>query len=242
MDYRYLGRSGFRVPALSLGTATFGGKGDFFAAWGDTGAEQATRLVDMCLDFGLNMFDSADIYSAGLAEEILGAAINGKRDRVIISTKATFRSGDGPNDVGSSRYHLINACEKALKRLRTDYIDIFQLHGFDARTPIEETLSALDDLVRAGKIRYVGCSKGGICGEKSIPYPIEVPESTSGAGFDQHLDYLEIRGVGGEVKRAGIVAVRPQKFPPRRQSSRDAHRGAGQARPLGHSLQHQGWP
>jgi aryl-alcohol dehydrogenase-like predicted oxidoreductase len=158
MDYRYLGRSGFRVPALSLGTATFGGKGDFFAAWGDTGAEQATRLVDMCLDFGLNMFDSADVYSAGLAEEILGAAIKGKRDRVIISTKATFRSGDGPNDVGSSRYHLINACEKALKRLRTDYIDIFQLHGFDARTPIEETLSALDDLVRAGKIRYVGCS------------------------------------------------------------------------------------
>jgi diketogulonate reductase-like aldo/keto reductase len=158
MDYRYLGRSGFRVPALSLGTATFGGKDAFFAAWGDTGEEQATRLVDLCLDFGLNMFDSADVYSAGLAEEILGAAIKGKRDRVIISTKATFRSGDGPNDVGSSRYHLINACEKALKRLRTDYIDIFQLHGFDARTPIEETLSALDDLVRAGKIRYVGCS------------------------------------------------------------------------------------
>src|SRR5258708_37740974 len=158
MDYRFLGRSGFRVPALSLGTATFGGKGDFFAAWGDTGAEQATRFVDMCLDFGLNMFDSADVYSAGLAEEILGAAIKGKRDRIIISTKATFRSGDGPNDVGSSRYHLINACEKALKRLRTDYIDIFQLHGFDARTPIEETLSALDDLVRAAKIRYLGCS------------------------------------------------------------------------------------
>src|SRR3979409_1551468 len=158
MDYRYLGRSGFRVPALSLGTATFGGKGDLFAAWGDTGAEQATRLVDLCLDFGLNMFDSADIYSAGLAEEILGAAIKGKRDCLIISTKATFRSGDGPNDVGSSRYHLIDACEKALKRLRTDYIDIFQLHGFDALTPVEETLSVLDDLVRAGKIRYVGCS------------------------------------------------------------------------------------
>jgi aryl-alcohol dehydrogenase-like predicted oxidoreductase len=121
VDYRYLGRSGLRVPALSLGTATFGGKGAFFAAWGDTQAEQAARLVDMCLDFGLNMFDSADIYSAGLAEEILGAAIKGKRDRVIISTKATFRSGDGPNDVGSSRYHLINACEEALKRLGTDY-------------------------------------------------------------------------------------------------------------------------
>jgi aryl-alcohol dehydrogenase-like predicted oxidoreductase len=139
MDYRYLGRCGFRVPALSLGTATFGGKGDFFAAWGDTGTEQTTRLVDRCLHFGLNMFDSADIYSAGLAEEILGAAIKGKRDRVIISTKATFRFGDGPNDVGSSRFHLINACEKALKRLGTDYIDIFQLHARakrDTRSPI----------------------------------------------------------------------------------------------------------
>jgi aryl-alcohol dehydrogenase-like predicted oxidoreductase len=151
-------RGRIREDGLSLGTATFGGKGAFFAAWGDTGEEQATRLVDMCLDFGLNMFDSADIYSAGLAETILGVAIKGKRDRVIISTKATFRSGDGPNDVGSSRYHLINACEKALKHLGTNYIDIFHLHGFDARTPIEETLSALDDLVRAGKICYVGCS------------------------------------------------------------------------------------
>src|SRR3984893_17811147 len=112
MDYRYLGRSGFRVPALSLGTATFGGKGDFFAAWGDTGAEQATRLVGSCLDFGLKSAITPDVDSAGLAEEILGAAIKCKRDRIIISTKATFRSGDGPNDVGSSRYHLINACEK----------------------------------------------------------------------------------------------------------------------------------
>src|SRR5258707_13920440 len=160
MDYRYLGRSGFRVPALSLGTATFGGRGAFFAAWGDTGEEQATHLGDLCLDFGLNMFDSAAVYSAGLAEAILVAAIKGRRDRVIRSTKATFRSGDGPNDVGSSRYHLINACEKALKRLGTDYIDIFQLHGFDARTPIEETLSALDDLVRAGEIAKVTIQMG----------------------------------------------------------------------------------
>src|ERR1700726_1904326 len=158
MEYRYLGRSGFRVPALSLGTATFGGKGAFFAAWGDTQAEQATRLVDLCLDFGLNMFDSADVYSAGLAEEILGAAIKGRRDQVIISTKATFRSGDGPNDVGSSRYHLIRSAEGSLRRLSTDYIDLFQLHGFDAMTPVDETLSVLDDLVRAGKIRYIGCS------------------------------------------------------------------------------------
>ena len=158
MEFRQLGGSGFKVPVLSLGTGTFGGSNDFFRAWGSTDAQGATRLVDLCLDAGLNMFDSADIYSNGMAEDILGKAIAGRRHRVIISTKATFRSGEGPNDVGSSRYHLIDACEAALKRLGTDYIDLFQLHGFDALTPIEETLRALDDLVRAGKIRYLGCS------------------------------------------------------------------------------------
>src|ERR1700719_2933997 len=158
MEFRQLGGSGIKVPVLSLGTGTFGAGNEFFRAWGASDVKHATHLIDICLENGLNMFDSADVYSAGAAEEILGKAIKGRRDRVIISTKATFRSGDRPNDVGSSRYHLINACEKALNRLRTDYIDIFQLHGFDARTPIEETLSALDDLVRAGKIRYVGCS------------------------------------------------------------------------------------
>ena len=158
MEYRYLGRSGFRVPVLSLGTGTFGGGGEFFKAWGDTDVGGATRLVDICLESGLNMFDSADIYSAGAAEEILGGAIKGRREKVIISTKATFRSGDDPNDVGSSRFHLIQAVERALKRLGTDYIDLFQLHGYDAKTPVEETLTALDDLVRAGKIRYLGVS------------------------------------------------------------------------------------
>ena len=156
MDYRRLGGSGFCVPALSFGTGTFGGKGEFFQAWGSTDVEEASRLVDICLDAGLTMFDSADIYSAGAAEEILGAALKGKRNRALISTKATFRSGTGPNDVGSSRFHLIETCEQALRRLQTDHIDLFQLHGFDALTPVEETLSALDDLVRAGKIRYVG--------------------------------------------------------------------------------------
>jgi aryl-alcohol dehydrogenase-like predicted oxidoreductase len=146
------------VPALSFGTGTFGGKGEFFGAWGTTDAAEATRLVDICLDAGLAMFDSADIYSAGAAEEVLGEAIKGRRDKVLISTKATFRSGEGPNEVGSSRFHLIRACEAALRRLGTDYVDLFQLHGFDALTPAEEVLSALDDLVRAGKIRYVGCS------------------------------------------------------------------------------------
>jgi len=158
MEYRQLGASGFMVPVFSLGTGTFGGKGEFFKSWGENDARDATRLVDICLDAGINMFDSADIYSGGAAEEILGAAIRGRRDRVIISTKATFRHGDGPNDVGSSRFNLIRAVDKALTRLGTDYIDIFQLHGYDALTPVEETLQTLDDLVRAGKLRYTGVS------------------------------------------------------------------------------------
>src|SRR5271169_3664278 len=158
MEYRQLGGSGFKVPVLTLGTGTFGGKGDLFSAWGSTGVPEAMRLVDFSLEAGLTMFDSADVYSAGLAEEILGKAIAGRRDKVLISTKATFRLGDGPNDVGSSRFHLIAACEASLKRLGTDYIDLFQLHGFDAVTPIEEVMSTLDDLVRSGKIRYVGVS------------------------------------------------------------------------------------
>jgi aryl-alcohol dehydrogenase-like predicted oxidoreductase len=158
MEFRQLGASGFTVPVFSLGTGTFGGKGDFFKSWGDNDAKEATRLVDICLDAGINMFDSADIYSGGAAEEILGAAIKGRRDQVIISTKATFRHGKGPNDVGSSRFNLVRAVDKALTRLGTDYIDIFQLHGYDAITPVEETLHTLDDLARAGKIRYTGVS------------------------------------------------------------------------------------
>jgi len=158
MEYRQLGASGFRVPVLSLGTGTFGGTNDFFKGFGSSDQAEATRLVDVALDAGLNMFDSADIYSGGVAEQLLGAALAGRRQRAIISTKATFRFGTGPNDVGSSRHHLINSCEASLKRLGTDYIDLFQLHRFDAMTPVEETLNALDDLVRAGKIRYVGCS------------------------------------------------------------------------------------
>jgi aryl-alcohol dehydrogenase-like predicted oxidoreductase len=158
MEYRRLGASGFTVPVLSLGTGTFGGKGDFFAAWGNTDATGARRLIDVCLDAGLTMFDTADGYSKGEAENVLGAAIKGRRDKVLISTKASFRFSDEPNDVGSSRFHLIAAVDAALKRLGTDYIDLFQLHGFDAVTPMEEVLSTLDDLVRSGKIRYVGVS------------------------------------------------------------------------------------
>jgi len=158
MEYRQLGGSGLKVPVLSLGTGTFGGKGELFSAWGKTDVAEASRLIDICLEAGLNLFDSADVYSGGLAEEILGQAIKGRRDAMLISTKATFRAGDGPNDVGSSRHHLIRAVEASLRRLGTDYIDLFQLHGFDALTPVEETLGTLDDLVRAGKIRYIGCS------------------------------------------------------------------------------------
>ena len=146
------------MPVLSLGTGTFGGKGDFFAGWGSTDGKEATRLVDICLEAGLTMFDSADIYSDGAAEEVLGEAIRGRRDKVLISTKATFRMTDEPNDVGSSRFHLIRTVEAQLKRLGTDYIDLFQLHGFDAKTPMEETLATLDRLVEDGKIRYLGVS------------------------------------------------------------------------------------
>jgi aryl-alcohol dehydrogenase-like predicted oxidoreductase len=158
MEYRRLGHSGFNVPALTLGTGTFGGGTEMFKAWGETDVKEATRLIDVCLDAGLNMFDSADIYSKGMAEEILGASIKGRRDKILISTKATFRSGQGANDVGSSRFHLIQAVEGSLRRLGTDHIDLFQLHGFDAKTPVEETLQTLDDMVRAGKIRYLGVS------------------------------------------------------------------------------------
>jgi aryl-alcohol dehydrogenase-like predicted oxidoreductase len=158
MEYRQLGGSGLKVPALSFGTGTFGGVGDFFKAWGNTDADGARRLVDICLDAGLTMFDTADVYSGGATEDVLGAAIAGRRNKVLISTKATFRFGAGPNDAGSSRHHLTEAINGSLKRLKTDYIDLFQLHGFDAMTPVEEVLRTLDDLVRAGKLRYLGCS------------------------------------------------------------------------------------
>ncbi len=158
MEFRQLGGSGFKVPVLSLGTGTFGGGNEFFRGFGTSDVKEATRLVDISLDAGMNMFDSADIYSGGMAEEILGQALKGRREQAIISTKATFRAGTGPNDVGSSRHHLIRSVEGCLRRLGTDYIDLFQLHGFDAVTPVEETLNTLNDLVRAGKIRYIGCS------------------------------------------------------------------------------------
>ncbi|MFZ0276012.1 MAG: aldo/keto reductase [Candidatus Sulfotelmatobacter sp.] len=158
MEFRTLGRSGLKVPVLSFGTGTFGGSTEFFRAWGASDVAEATRLVDICLEAGVNLFDTADVYSDGLSETILGKAIAGRRGDVLISTKATFRMGPGPNDLGSSRYHLIKACEASLRRLGTDYIDIYHLHGFDALTPVEEVLSTLNQLVVSGKVRYIACS------------------------------------------------------------------------------------
>ena len=158
METRFLGNSGFKVPVLGFGAGTFGGNGPLFSAWGNTDDAQARRLIDISLEAGLNFFDTADVYSDGASESILGAAIKGRRDQVILSTKTGLRAGDGPNDAGTSRFHLLQAVDKALQRLGTDYVDLLQLHAFDAMTPVEETLSTLDGLVRAGKVRYLGVS------------------------------------------------------------------------------------
>ncbi|RLP76102.1 aldo/keto reductase [Mycetocola tolaasinivorans] len=158
MEYRQLGKSGLMVPALSLGTATFGGSGAFFERWGTTQQAEAQRIVDIALDHGVSLFDTADIYSGGLSEEILGQALRGKRDQALIATKGTFSMGAHPNQVGSSRHHIVRAVEASLRRLQTDNIDLYFMHGFDALTPVEETLGALDDLVSSGKISYIGAS------------------------------------------------------------------------------------
>ncbi|MBS1793021.1 MAG: aldo/keto reductase [Acidobacteria bacterium] len=158
MEYRNLGNSGLKVPVLSLGTGTFGGTNEFFQRWGQTDVKEATRLVDICLEKGINFFDTANVYSIGDSEIVLGKALAGKRVKSIISTKATFQMGEHPNDKGASRYHLINALHDSLIRLKTDYIDLYLMHGFDKTTPMEETLRTLDDMVRSGKVRYIGCS------------------------------------------------------------------------------------
>ncbi len=159
MEYRFLGGSGLQVPVLSFGTATFGGGSEFFKAWGSTQADEARRLINLCLDAGVNLFDTADIYSDGMAEEILGEAIRGlQRDKLLLSTKSTFTFGEAPNNQGSSRFHILRQIEGSLKRLGTDYIDIYHMHGFDGNTPVEETLRTLDDLVQSGKVRYIAAS------------------------------------------------------------------------------------
>ncbi|MGX5729782.1 aldo/keto reductase [Pseudoxanthomonas beigongshangi] len=158
METRFLGRSGLKVSALGFGAGTFGGKGPLFSAWGNTDVAEARRMIDLSLDAGLNFFDTADVYSDGASESILGQALRGRRDQVILSSKTGLRLGDGANDAGTSRLRLLKAVDASLKRLETDYLDLLQLHAFDAMTPIEETLSTLDDLVRAGKVRYLGVS------------------------------------------------------------------------------------
>lgn len=191
MEYRLLGKSGLKVPVLTLGTATFGGKDTFFNTFKATDVAAATRLVDICLEAGLTMFDTADIYCGGASEQILGQAIKGHRDQVLISTKATFSSGPGPNDVGSSRFHLIRSVEDSLRRLQTETIDLFQLHGFDAQTPVEETLRALDDLVQAGKIRYTGCSN--FCGWQLMK-SLAVSERYGWTRYVAHQAYYSLVG------------------------------------------------
>lgn len=158
MEYRKLGNSGLQIPVLSLGTGTFGGTNEFFQRWGQTDVKEASRLIDICLERGINFFDTANVYSQGASEEVLGAALKGKRDKTIVSTKATFTMGEGANERGSSRFHITNAVNDSLKRLGTDYIDVYFMHGFDSNTPVEETLRTLDNLVTSGKVRYIGCS------------------------------------------------------------------------------------
>lgn len=158
MEYRYLGRSGLKVSTITLGTMTFGGKGPF-AMIGDLGVDDARSIIDLCVDHGVNVIDTANMYSGGRSEEIVGEALNGRRPgNMLISTKARMPIGDGPNDGGFSRHHIIGECEKSLKRLRTDVIDIYYMHEWDGRTPLEEMLETLDTLVKQGKIRYIGCS------------------------------------------------------------------------------------
>ena len=157
MEYRRLGRSGLFVSALTLGTMTFGGQGGFSKV-GATDVAGAKRQLDMCLDAGINLFDTANIYSGGESEEILGEAISGRRDDLLLATKVRMPVGDGPNDTGLSRHHIIRQCEQSLGRLGTDYIDLYQVHEWDGLTPLEETLEALDTLVKSGKVRYVGSS------------------------------------------------------------------------------------
>jgi aryl-alcohol dehydrogenase-like predicted oxidoreductase len=158
MEYRSFGLSGLKVPVLSFGTATFGGNSEFFKAWGSTQLAEATRMVNLCVDAGVNFFDTANVYSRGVSEEILGKAISGIRNNLIISTKGTFTMGKEANDQGSSRFHLIKQCEDSLRRLNTDHIDIYHMHGLDLTTPVEETLKTLDQLIQSGKIRYIACS------------------------------------------------------------------------------------
>jgi aryl-alcohol dehydrogenase-like predicted oxidoreductase len=192
MEFRQLGKSGLKVPVLCFGTATFGGTTEFFKAWGETDVAEATRLINICMEAGVNFFDTADVYSEGHSEEILGAAIKHlPREKVLLSTKATFPFGEGPNDAGSSRVHLTRQIDGSLKRLKTDYIDVYHMHGFDALTPMEETLNTLDTFVRAGKVRYIAASNfSGWHLQKSI----DISERYGWARYVAHQVYYSLIG------------------------------------------------
>ena len=204
MEFRTLGRSGLKVPVLCFGTGTFGGGNEFFKAWGETDVKEARALIDVCMEAGVNFFDTADIYSNGLSEEILGQAIKHlPRESLLISTKSTFafpsRNGQaaGPNDVGSSRYHILQQVEGSLKRLGTDYIDIYHMHAFDALTPVEETLNTLDQLVREGKVRYIAASNfSGWHLQKSI----DISERHGWARYVAHQVYYSLIGRDYELE------------------------------------------
>lgn len=191
MEHRLLGNCGLKVPVLSFGAATFGGGTEFFKAWGATDVAEASKMVDICLDAGVNFFDTADIYSLGMAEEILGEAVKNRRDKVLISTKATFAMSDEPNNVGSSRHHLIKACEDSLRRLKTDYIDVYFMHGFDALTPVEEVMSTLDTLVKSGKVRYIGCSN---FSGWHLMKANDIARQNGWAGYVSHQAYYSLIG------------------------------------------------
>jgi len=191
VEYRLLGNCGLKVPVLSFGAATFGGGTEFFKAWGATDVAEATKMVDICLDAGVNFFDTADIYSLGMAEEILGEAVKNRRDKVLISTKATFAMSDEQNNVGSSRYHLIKACDDSLRRLKTDYIDVYFMHGFDALTPVEEVMSTLDTLVKSGKVRYIGCSN---FSGWHLMKANDIAKQNGWAGYVSHQAYYSLIG------------------------------------------------
>jgi len=191
VEYRLLGNCGLKVPVLSFGAATFGGGTEFFKAWGATDVAEATKMVGICLDAGVNFFDTADIYSLGMAEEILGEAVKNRRDKVLISTKATFAMSDEQNNVGSSRYHLIKACDDSLRRLKTDYIDVYFMHGFDALTPVEEVMSTLDTLVKSGKVRYIGCSN---FSGWHLMKANDIAKQNGWAGYVSHQAYYSLIG------------------------------------------------
>lgn len=192
MEFRQLGKSGLQVPVLCFGTGTFGGSTDFFKAWGATDVAEARELIDICMEAGVNFFDTADVYSNGHAEEILGAALDHlPRESVLISTKATFPFGEGPNNSGSSRFHLTKQIEGSLRRLKSDYIDVFHMHGFDSNTPMEETLGTLNDFVRAGKIRYIACSNfSGWHLQRSL----DISEKYGWARYAAHQVYYSLIG------------------------------------------------